>query len=291
MIYDVIIIGSGAAALTAAIYSVRYKLNTLVIGKEIGGKMIWTPTIENYPGFGKISGIELSKKMEDQVKKLGVKVLKEEVKMLCREKELLIIKTEKQRYEAKSVIVAWGTQKRKLDVENEDKYIGKGIAYCATCDAPLFRNKDVVVVGGGNSAAIAVDLLKKYAKKIYMVYLDLFMDPSELEKIKKDVEIIQGTIKKIGGDKFVKSVTLNSGRKLDVQGIFVEIGDLPNEIPCEKIKIKTNKQGYILTDQNMKTSVNGIFAIGDCISKPLKQIVTAASDGATAAHSAYKFLK
>jgi len=292
-IYDVAIIGTGPAGFSAAIYASRYKLKTIIFGKSAGGNMMWTPLIENYPGFEKISGVELAKKMEKQVEKLGVPILKEEVKSVCKNENLFGIQTEKQAYFAKTIIIAWGTQKRKLNVPNEDEYIGKGIAYCATCDAPLFKNKDVAIVGGGNSAAVAAKVLREHVKKIYMIYLDLIMDPVDIELLKKDkkIEFIQDQVTEIKGNGFVESAILKSGKKIDVSGIFVEIGDLPNELPCEKIKIKTDKKGYILTNNEMETSAKGVFAAGDCISKKLKQIINATGDGAVAAHSAFIFLK
>ncbi len=289
--YDVIIIGAGPAGLSAAIYAARYKMKTLVLGKELGGYAAIAHKIENYPGFQVISGKELVDKMIEQVKKLGVEIKNEEVKNIEKRGKNFAVETDK-KYESKAIILALGTEKQKIGLKNEDKFVGKGLSYCTTCDAPFFKNKDVIVVGGSNSAVFAALMLSEFGKKVYLVYRgsELRADPIRVEELKKNkkVEIIfNAQVKEINGKDKVESISLNNGKKLNVQGIFVEIGSVPKSLIAKSLGIKLDEKGYILVNEKMETNVQGIFAAGDVIKKDLRQIITACSDGAKAAHSAY----
>ncbi len=306
MQYDLIIIGAGPAGLASAIYATRYKLKTIVFGKELGGQAVHAYKIENYPGFKLISGQELMKKMQEQVKSLGIKISEEKVIDITKikekkEKNNFIVSTHNKKYEAKTIILALGTERKKLNLPNEDKFLGKGVSYCATCDTPFFKNKIVAVVGGSNAAVMSALLLAEYAKKVYVIYRgkELGAEPLRIEQLKKNkkIKIIYNTeIKAIQGKNFVESIMLNNkkskeNKKIVLQGVFIEIGFIPLSYLAKKLSIKTNKEGFILTNQLMETSIKGAFAAGDCIVKPLRQIITAASDGAIASYSAYSYLK
>lgn len=294
--YDLIILGSGPAGLASALYAARYKLNTLVIGKEIGGQMNYAHKVENYPGVKSISGQELIKIMKAQVTELGVKILEEDVKDINNLKNGFIILTSKGKYESKALIFALGTERRKLNLPKEDKFLGKGISYCATCDAPLFKNKIVAIIGGSDSAAMSALLLSKYAKKVYMIYrgAQLRAEPLRVEQIKKNknIDVIYNAeVAKLSGKNFVEKIKLTNGKEISIQGIFIEIGSTPSAYLIKKLALKTDSQGFIITNNSMETNIEGIYAAGDCISKKLRQIINACGEGATATFSAYLYIK
>lgn len=306
--YDLIILGTGPAGLSAALYAARYKLKTLVIGKEIGGHAIETLSIENYPGFKEISGPDLSSKFKEQVRALGVDILNEEVKEAKKINKGFEIKTEDTTYKSKTLILALGSKRRKLNVKGEVEFTRKGLVYCVTCDAPLFKNKDIAIIGGGDSAVQSALLMLKYANKVYVVdmekqsrakpyWLDKLLEEGETEKGEKRVELINNhKVNEIKGDKLVSSVEIENldtekKRELKVQGVIVEIGMEPLTELAKKLNVKLDGNGFIIANNEMQTSIPGIFAAGDCIVKPLRQIVTAVSDGAIAAYSAYEYLK
>ncbi|MCK4700866.1 MAG: FAD-dependent oxidoreductase, partial [Bacteroidales bacterium] len=237
--YDVIIIGAGAAGLTAGIYAARSRLKTLVIGKKIGGYIFEIPLIENYTGFKEISGMDLAKKMQEQAQAFGVKIKEQEVKQVKKIKNEFEIKTEKETYKSKTLILALGSKRRKLNVKSEDNFIGKGVTYCVTCDAPFFKDKDIAIIGAGDSAVIAALIMLKYANKIYMI--DVEEKPRakafRLEQLKKrgeeKVKFLSGyKVNGIKGKNFVNSIEIQSlktkeEKKLSVQGIIIEIGMTP----------------------------------------------------------------
>lgn len=292
--YDTIIVGGGAAGLTAAIYAARYNLKTLVIYKEFGGSIVDASIVENFPGFKGISGIELMKKMKEQAKNLGVEFHDGEV-IDIKNKFEVVIKDGK-KFKGKTLILALGTRRRKLNLPNEDNYVGKGISYCATCDAPFYKDKIVAVVGSGNAAALAVLLLKQYAKKIYwLIRKDNFKaEPIRIEKIKKlsKVEIIKKVnVKKINGDGLLTDVDLDNGKNLKIDGLFVEIGGFPSANVAKLLGVKLDEKGYIITNDKQETNVEGVFAAGDVTNFFLKQLTTACSQGAVAGTSAYKCTK
>ncbi|MGB9708270.1 MAG: NAD(P)/FAD-dependent oxidoreductase [Candidatus Pacearchaeota archaeon] len=294
--YDLIILGSGPAGMTAALFAARYKLKTLVIGKELGGQANYASVIENYPGIKAISGLALIKIMKEQATTLGVKILEEEIISIIRKKDKFTVMTDKNRYESKALIFALGTERKKLSLPEEAKFIGKGVSYCATCDAPLFKNKIIAVIGGSDSAAMSALLLAKYAKKVYIIYRgkELRAEPLRIAQIKKtkNIEIIYNTeVSKIFGRNFIEGVLLTNKKKLKVRGVFIEIGNVPSSYLTKKLNLQTDKDGFVLTNNAMETNILGVFAAGDCVSKKLRQIITAASDGAIAAFSAYKYIK
>lgn len=297
--YDLIIIGGGPAGLTAGIYSARYKLNALILTAKPGGQMTEAHKIENWPGTESISGLELAKKLEGHAKKLGTKIKRAEVIDVKKNNgPFLVTTSEGERYEGISLILALGTEKRKLDIPGEDKYSGKGVSRCAICDAPLFKDKTVAVVGGSNAAAHSALLLVKYAKKVYIIYRKEAIRPDPLleEELKgnKKIEIINNRqVKEIKGNKFIEHALLDNGENLKLEGLFIEIGGIPYAVIAKKLGIELDNDSFIIVDKAQSTNIKGVFAAGDITtgSNKLMQVITAAAEGAIAATSAYKFVK
>lgn len=292
--HDLIIVGAGPGGLTAALYAERYGLNTLVLSETIGGTANYAPLIENWPGINSISGFDLMKKFAEQVKS---PIKTEKVISVSKDKnnKNFAVKTEKETYESKCVIIATGTKRIKLIAENSDKFEGKGISYCVTCDAPLFKNKTVAVLGGGNSALEAAIMLSKYAKKIYLIFrkdkLTANVDLTEQAK-KKGIEMIPNSnVTSVKGGKFLSSIVLNNEKEINIEGLFVEFGGVPAVDVISSMKVSLDKDNSIVVNSKKETNIKGLFAIGDVTDTPLKQIVTACSDGAIAALSAYGYVK
>lgn len=302
MLYDLIIIGAGPAGVSAAIYAARQKLKFLVISKEMGGQIAKkTVDIENYPGFDKISGANLIKTFEDQLNTNKVEIIFDEVLKINKDTENFNITTALgERYESLTVIVATGGDPRPLEVKGEKEFIGKGVSYCALCDGPIFRDKTVVVVGGGNSGIETALFLSNYVKKIYILEFGktIKADEENQKLIAKEpkVEIITGAqVLKIAGDKFVNSITYkdltsNQEKKLDVEGIFVEIGYSPATAFVKDL-VDFSERDEIITDlETYATKTPGLFAAGDCNKGRYKQIVAAAGEGAKALLAVYDYL-
>ncbi|MDI6701100.1 MAG: thioredoxin-disulfide reductase [bacterium] len=300
--YDLIIIGGGPAGLSAAIYSGRARLNTLVVEELIvGGQSSTTETIENYPGFPDgIGGYELAQKMEEQAKRFGVKFLFEKVERTeldGKEKKVYIAN---KIYKAKSVIISSGASPRRLNVPGSEKFHGKGISYCATCDGALFADKKVIIVGGGNSAVEEGLFMMRFTKDITFVqdlpYLTAEKILQERLLQNSDIKIYYNSeILSINGEDRIESMSVkdkNSGEKFDIKtdGIFVYIGLVPKTDFLDS-KVELNEYGYIRVDKDLKTNLEGVFAAGDVIEKSFRQVITAAADGALAAKSAEKYLE
>ncbi|MBW2995333.1 FAD-dependent oxidoreductase [Candidatus Woesearchaeota archaeon] len=296
--YDLIIIGGGPAGLTAGIYAGRYKLNALVIAGILGGTALEAHMIENWPGFMFVKGPDLMHTMVDQVKNTGVEVKEVEATKLVKKDDFFEVYAGDSKFEAKKLILALGTKRRKLNLPNEDKYLGKGISYCVHCDGPMFKDKVVAVVGGANSAVMAALLLAEYANKVYLVYRreHLRCDPMYCERAEKNekIEIIyNANVSEIQGKDFLKTVKLDNGAELKIDGFFVEIGGIPSISLANDIGIILDENNYIVVDGEQKTNIDGVFAAGDITNANanLKQITTAVGEGAVAAFSAYKSLK
>ena len=295
--YDVIIIGGGPAGITAAIYTARRLLSTLVITKEPGGQVVKTPDIENYPGFELISGPELAQKFMSQAKKFGAEIMYDEVILLDQKNNEFIISGQKEKYRSKSLILAFGKVPKKLNIPGETEFKGRGISYCSTCDANFFKGKNVAVNGGGNSAFDAALLLSKTAKEVYLIHRrdEFTAEEVLIEKVKKakNVEIItSATIEKIEGDQTVKSITIrhqNKDKKIKVDGLFIEIGYIVEDGLIKNF-VKMDEKNQIIVGKDYKTSRPGVFAAGDLTNSYYKQIVISAGEGAIAALSAAKYL-
>jgi len=297
--YDLIIIGAGPAGLTAALYAGRSRLKTLVLEKlGAGGRILLTETIENFPGFPEgIKTADLINRMQEQISRLRVKIeLDEVLEVDC---ETKTIKTQNNEYPAEAVIIATGCHPRTLGVPGEKELTGRGVSYCATCDAPFYRNKHVVIVGGGNAMAEEALYLTRFANSVTIVHrrYELRASPILQEKLRgnKKIKFILGsTITEITGKKKVESLKIQDlssrqERLMPCDGIFVYIGYLPDTTLLNK-GLKLDESGFIITGEDMSTSAEGIFACGDCRKKTLYQVITACGDGAIAADSAYKYL-
>lgn len=297
--YDLIIIGAGPAGLTAGLYAGRYRLNTLILEKLYpGGRILSTETIDNFPGFiGGISTQELMGSIQQQVKDLSVPIVLEEVRELdCNSKKVI---TENKTYEARAVIIAMGTLPRKLGLPKEDELTGKGVSYCATCDAPIFRDKKVAVVGGGNAAVEEALYLTRFASQVYLIHRRNELRASAIlqEKIKQSDKIklvLESTVSRLDGSKRLQSITVKNKKSaeeqaIECEGIFVYIGSQP-DTAFIKGSLEKDEQGFLVTDQEMKTSLEGIFACGDCRKKSLYQVINACGEGAVAADSVQRYL-
>ncbi|MFH1380225.1 MAG: FAD-dependent oxidoreductase [bacterium] len=295
--FDLIIIGGGPAGITAAVYAARKNMNFILITKDIGGQASLSGEIDNYTGFQLVSGPELVEKFQEHMKKYNIKVYEnEEVRDIEKLKNNIRIKTNKNKYETKTVIIASGKKSRELNVSGEIAYKNKGVTYCATCDGPLFAGKDVAVIGGGNSALDAVLQMVRIAHKVYVINIQskLAGDPVMQEKIKKDkkVEVLNDSqVLEIMGEKFVSGIKIQTNGKekiLKLQGVFVEIGLVPNTGFAGIID--KNEKGEIKVNSSAETNIKCIFAAGDVTDVPEKQIIIAAGDGAKAVLSAFRFL-
>ena len=297
--YDIIIIGAGPAGLTSAIYARRASKKVLVLeAKTYGGQIINTLDIENYPGEEHISGFDFATKIYNQAKSLGAEVVFEKVtdiKDLGNEKEVITVKNT---YKAKSIIIATGSENRKLGLVNEDDLTGKGVSYCATCDGNFFRKKNVAVVGGGNTALEDALYLADIAEKVYLIHRrDEFRgleSTVNLLKEKENVEFIYNSnVTKLNADEKLKSIEVTnkdgSMKTIDVDGLFVAVGRIPENQNFAKI-IDLDDGGYIIANEDCHTNVDGIFVAGDNRVKEVRQLVTATSDGAVAATAAIKYI-
>jgi thioredoxin-disulfide reductase len=300
--FDVIIIGSGPAGLTAAIYTTRREMKTLVIGRELGGQIIWAGEIENYPGFKTITNFEFIERFRDQAVCCGAELKEAEVKKIEKKEDgTFVVMTNKEEFLAKTVIIAMGLSPRRLAVEGEIAFNGRGVSYCANCDGPLYKGKTVAVVGGGNSAFDAAEYLSKIAKKVYLIHrndefkaFDVLMDEV---KSKSNIEIITNAlIKEIGGEKNVsKLIYTDKNSSLDheiaVDGIFIEVGRIASTDLVEDFVDRDDKL-QITVDNRMETKTPGLFAAGDVTNhSEYKQITIACGQATIAALAAYQHIQ
>jgi len=302
-IFDVAIVGSGPAGYSASVYASRYNLRNVVFGKLPGGTISEAHKVCNYLAFEEITGLELSDRFSSHAKNFGAEIQNKSVVDIKKVGDIFKIYTESDNiFEAKSVILATGTKRKKLAIPDEDKYIGKGVSYCATCDSNFFKEKMVAVVGGSNAATTAALLLSEVATHVYIIYRkdSLRGDQKWVEAVlqNKKIEVIYNTLV-IGlkGNGKLEGITLdtefNRGKLLKVDGLFIEIGSEPNgDLPL-KLGLKTDEVGYIKTKEDQSTNIEGIWAAGDMTtnSNRFQQVVTAVSEGAIAANSVYQYLK
>lgn len=297
--------------MTASIYASRYKLEHLIFGEIPGGQGLLAGTVENYPGYLSISGPELMQKFVEQVEYYGIKINPENVGGLATQKrreangntEFFEVKTDKSVYQTKTLILAMGASFRHLNIPGEDKYLGKGVSYCTTCDVPLFKDKIVAVVGGGDSALTGALQATSFCSKVYLIHRrdEFRAEPAWIEKAKQNpkIELILSTqITQILGTNKVESVVLDKAyqgqTKLMVDGVFIEVGQVPSSTLVSALGVETDPQGFILVSPTMETNVSGVFAAGDIAivrgGVPFRQFITAAADGARAAASVYQYL-
>lgn len=300
--YQLIILGGGPAGLTAGLYAARNKIKTLLIEKAMmGGLAVYSELIENYPGFPDgVSGMDLGQLMLKQAEKFGLKTLTADITYLDLKGPQKIVKTSEGDFTAKAVIVALGSERINLNVPGEKEFVGRGVSYCATCDAAFFRNKEVAVVGGGNSAISEAVHLAKFASKVTVIHrrdkwraTPIFVDKANAEP--KINFILNTVVDAVEGEEYVKQLKLNnvvSGQKsvLPVSGVFVAVGQKPNT-DLVKDLVKLDSTDYIVTNEKMETGLSGVFAAGDIRSNSVRQCVSAAGDGATAALYADRFIE
>ncbi|MCE4611214.1 MAG: thioredoxin-disulfide reductase [Desulfurococcales archaeon] len=304
--YDIVVVGGGPAGLSAAIYTTRFLLSTLVVSKDVGGQLNLTNWIDDYPGMGGLEASKLVEAFRSHAEMFGAKIVTG-VTVTGVEKlgdgRFRVTGSRGLDVTASAVILAVGSERRKLRVPGEDRLAGRGVSYCSVCDAPLFKGKDaVVVVGGGDAAFEGAVLLSGYVKKVYLVHRrrGFRAKPYLVEEARSrpNIEFVLDTVvKEIRGEDRVESVVVvnkvtGEERELKVDGIFIEIGNEPPREFFERVGVETDKDGYVKVDEFMRTSVEGIFAAGDCTTvwKGFRQVITAAAMGAVAAYSAYNYL-
>lgn len=293
--YDVVIIGAGIAGLTAAIYAKRARKKVLVLEKTVqGGQIINTFSIGNWPGDAKVSGVDLINRVYEQALNLGAEIEYGEVLEVARDGDEFTVTTEDQTYSAGTIIIATGATSKKLGLEDEERLTGRGVSYCATCDGAFYKDKNVAVIGGGNTALYDALYLANIAKKVYLVHrrAEFRGDKVLVDQLKEksNVEFVLGYEPvKILGDKKVTGLELTPDKKLDIDGIFVAIGEEPATGKFAEL-VNLDEHGYIVAGEDCETSHPGIFVAGDCRTKSIRQLVTAAADGAIAASAAVKYL-
>ena len=298
--YDLIIIGAGPAGFTAGIYAARREMKTMIIAKEPGGQLMWASEIENYPGFKSIKNFELVTKMQEQTTALGVEIKLDEVKEIKKiEDGSFEIKTEKEIFKAKTVIIAMGLAPRRLEIPGEKEFNGKGVSYCANCDGPFFKSKTVAVVGGGNAALDAAEVLSKIASKVYLVHRrDEFKGFEAIVdevKARENIELILNSeIKQISGENKVEKIKVankdGEEKELAVDGVFIEVGRIAHTDLVEDL-VDRDEGLQIKVGNNFATKTPGLFAAGDVVSGEFKQITIACGQATVAALAAYQYLQ
>jgi len=293
--YDLIVIGSGVAGLGAAIYARRFEMKVLVIGDLEGGTITLTHLVENYPGWKSLSGLELAQKLVEHAKSLKAEFLNIRAESVEQIESGFLVKTANAEFETKTIILATGTEHRKLEVPGATKFENKGVSYCATCDAPFYKNKTVALIGGSDSAVKESLIAAEHAEKVWILYRGekLRAEPINLRRLdtKKNIEMkCHINVVEIFGDEKVKGVKLDNGEEIKLDGVFIEIGRLPRNEIAKKLGVELNKKGEIKIDRFARTNIPGIFAAGDVTDADWKQAITGVAEGAHAANQAFEFL-
>ena len=299
--FDTIIIGAGPAGFTAGIYAARREMKTMIIAKEPGGQVALASKIENYPGFKSIESYDLITKMQDQVKDLGVEIKIDEVKKIEKQNDgYFALHTAKEKYHSKTIIIAMGLSPRRLAIYGENEFNGKGVSYCANCDGPFYKDKTVAIIGGGNAALDASEIMSKIAKKVYLIHrrkefrgFEILLDKV---KEKKNIEFLLNTeIKKIIGKEKVEKIKIYNNKsdkeqEIELDGVFVEVGRVAHtDLVADFVEMDERKQ--IIAGQNCETKTSGIFAAGDVVVGDFKQITIAMGQATIAALAAYQYLQ
>jgi len=297
--YDTIIIGGGVAALGAALYAGRFELKTLIISENIGGTIINTNDIANYPGFKMITGMDLIDKLKKHAEEYKPEFEISKVVKAEKTSNGFKVYTKEKEYETKTLIIATGTEWRKLNVPGEKEYTGKGVHYCALCDGAFYKDKVCAIIGGSDSAARDAILLTQYAKKVYIIYRreKIRAEPVTKTRVEANdkIEIISNTnVTEIKGDKFVNKVILdkeyNGSKEFPVDGFFIDIGHIPLSSLAKDIGMNINEKNEVIVDRHGLTNVEGAFACGDVIDTEFKQAISGVAEGVTAAYNVYEFL-
>jgi len=298
--YDLIIIGGGIAAFSAALYAGRFQLKVLVLAEKLGGTLMLTDDISNYPGFSKISGMDLFEKVKNHAKEYNIEIIEKRAEKVKKEKDCFEVSTAEKKYKTKTIIFATGTEWRKLNVPGEKEFTSKGVHYCALCDGAFYKDKIIGVVGGSDSAAKEALLLAEYGKKVYIIYRKekIRAEPITSAKVKenKKIEVINNTnVVEIKGDKFVNKVVFDkkykNSKEFNLDGIFIAIGHIPLSGLAKSVGVKINNKKEVVVDKDSKTNVKGVFACGDVVDSKFKQAITGAAEGVIAAYNVYEYVK
>ncbi|MEA3378759.1 MAG: FAD-dependent oxidoreductase [Nanoarchaeota archaeon] len=299
--YDLIIIGGGVSGFSGAMYAGRFGMKTLVFtGPLKGGMITWAKEVCNYPGFKSISGLELAQKIEAHAKDYDIEIKNGIIDKIEKTNEGFKVFNKKEKYEAKTILYAAGTEVRKLNIDNEESLKNNGVHYCALCDGAFYKDKVVAVIGGSDSATIEALILSDIAKKVYIIYRRGQLraekiNQEALEK-KENIEILYNTnVIGLVGQKKLEKVLLdkefNDSKELFVDGVFVSIGHIPNSGLVKPLSVELNEKGFIATDKDSCTNVEGFFAAGDITDRSFKQAVTGVAEAVVAVYNAYKFCK
>jgi len=294
MVYDLIIVGGGLAGITAAIYAARKEMKFAIISPELGGEIQNTTYVENWPGIKSIDGKELANNYVEHLKSFNVEIIEDAVTEVKKENNIFIIKTYGNTYESKTVLWATGSKYRELGAKGEQEFKSRGVTYCSTCDGPLFKNKIVAVVGAGNNGLTSAIYMADLASKVYLVNKNPVLkgDPILADKLisHPKVEIVNNAkVKEIKGDKLVTSIILEDNREIEVQGIIINVGYTPITEPIKAL-VQLDAYGYLAVDNKGMTSTEGLFAAGDVVNNPYKQLAISAGQGCTASLGIYDYL-
>ena len=292
--YDLIVIGGGPTAIGSAIYAARFALDVLVIGKIFGGLIATTHLVENYPGITTASGQGLMEMFKEHMNSLQIPYITDEIRSIEQANDHFILHSFFQKFKAKSVVIATGSERKKLGIPGEENFAGRGVSYCATCDGPFYKDKTVCVIGGSDSAAKEALFLSQSVKKVFIIYRgeEIRAEPINKKRVEENhkIEIIYKTnIVEIKGDNTVKSVIFDNGTEFEVDGVFIEVGSIPNSDLAKRIGIKTNEKGEIIINRKSETNIPGVFAAGDVADAPFKQAITGVAEGVSAAYSSFLF--
>ncbi len=296
-IYDLIVLGGGPTAIGCAIYAARFAMDVLILGKTFGGLIATTHVVENYPGITTASGTELMEMFRDHMNSLNIPYISDEVKNIEKFEDYFVLSTFFQKFKAYSIVIATGSERRKLGIPGEEEFTGRGVSYCATCDGPFFKDKVVCVIGGSDSAVKEALYLTENTKKVYIIYRreEIRAEPINKKRVYENekIEIINNTkVVEIKGEEGkVKSVIFNNSMEFDIDGVFIEIGSDPNTALAKNIGVNTNEKGEIIINRKSETNIPGIFAAGDVADAPFKQAITGVAEGVIAAYSAFDYLK
>ncbi|MHA2339810.1 MAG: NAD(P)/FAD-dependent oxidoreductase [Candidatus Hodarchaeales archaeon] len=294
--YDLIVLGGGPTAIGCAIYAARFAMDVLIIGKIFGGLIATTHVVENYPAITSISGQGLMEMFREHMNSLNIPYISDEIRSIDKVNDHYELHSFFQKFKASSICIATGSERKKLGVPGEEDYAGRGVSYCATCDGPFYMDKVVCVVGGSDSAAKEALFLAQNVKKVYIIYRgkEIRAEPINKKRVYENnkIEIIYETnIVEIKGDTNVNSVVFDNGKEFEVDGVFIEIGSIPNSDLAKRIGVKTNEKGEIMINRKSETNIPGIFAAGDVGDAPFKQAITGVSEGVIAAYSAFDYVK
>ena len=294
--YDLIVLGGGPTAIGCAIYAARFALDVLVIGKIFGGLIATTHLVENYPGVTSTSGQGLMEMFKEHMNSLSIPYITDEIRSIEQTSDHFVLHSFFQKFKAKSVVIATGSERKKLGIPGEEEFAGRGVSYCATCDGPFYKDKTVCVIGGSDSAAKEALFLSQNVKKVYIIYRgeEIRAEPINKKRVLKNqkIEIIYKTnVTEIKGDNTVKSVIFDNGTEFEVDGVFIEVGSIPNSDLAKHIGIRTNEKDEIIINRVSETNISGVFAAGDVADAPFKQAITGVAEGVIAAYSAFDYIK